>query len=61
MCVNAAMQLGFLSLGQSDGSGCLRNNAIPYVLDELDALGDRQFHIFGGDSVSTHVRSINQG
>ena len=38
MCGNAAMQLCLLGLRQPNAIWRLGGNAIPYVLDELDAL-----------------------
>ncbi len=52
------MQLCLLSLRQPNGIGRFRSNAIPNVLDELNALGNRQFHVFGGGSL--HIRSISR-
>ncbi len=57
MCSNAPLQLGLLCVRQSDAIWRLGGNAIPYVFDELDALGDRQFQVFSGGDGSLHGHS----
>ena len=57
---NATMQLFFLLLGETDSIRSVSSNAIPNIFDELNALGDRELHVFGGSGVAGHGRSVNQ-
>ena len=61
MCCNATMQLSLLGLRQLNSIRSLGSNAIPYILNELNALGDGQLHVFSSGGWSKHGRSINQG
>lgn len=52
---NTTMQFSLLSLRQAKGIiRCFRSNTVPYVLDELDAFRNGQFHVFSGDGRSMH-------
>jgi len=61
MCGNATMQLGYFGLRQPKFIGCFRGNAIPNVLDKLDALGHAQFQVFGRGDERRHGCNVIKG